>query len=264
MLTSEIGYGTSDGVFVNAVKFAQDALGEPFDATHKLRPEWVTALVKCGLAEGPINALYIKGSREANQWLIERRKNARKGGLVSQSKEKCAHPVLKQNNAPSSFARAPTDPLFSISLNTNTKDKELKASTKKTEKNLASSDDSKKESSPVSEFIAEFIRTHQNRFGEGSRPELGGRVLGMIKNLLNDQPLGRMKQLIQTYYQMEDPWFQKKGYDFGTFYSNIQKVSIALDTGTTSNLSHINWSQVFKEGNENDTLRISDSVGSTN
>ena len=48
---------------------------------------------------------------------------------------------------------------------------------------------------------------------------------------MSDQQLDRACDLIQVYLQMDDPWFVTKCHDFTTFVSNIQKVSLALDTG---------------------------------
>lgn len=80
-------------------------------------------------------------------------------------------------------------------------------------------------------FIGVFVKSYQARYGEKARPDLRGRVQGQIKRLLADLPLGRACELIQVYCQMNDAWFLTKAHDFGTFYENVGKVSLALDTG---------------------------------
>jgi hypothetical protein len=100
------------------------------------------------------------------------------------------------------------------------------------------------EPSGAGQFIATYVKAWQQRFGEKTRPALHGRTQGQIKALLKSVPLERACELIQVYFQMDEPWFKTKGYDFGSFIENLDKVGLALDTGQ-SQPGGINWAKVF-------------------
>jgi hypothetical protein len=83
----------------------------------------------------------------------------------------------------------------------------------------------------VSEFIAAYVRSFQVRYGNNTRPSFQGKTLGQIKRFLSETPLERAINLIEVYFQMDDPWFKTKAHDFTTFLENQNKIGIALDTG---------------------------------
>lgn len=86
----------------------------------------------------------------------------------------------------------------------------------------------------ASTFISKYIKAHQGRYGGKSRPNLTGKVQGQIKNLLKSISIDRAINLVEVYYQMDDAWFITKCHDFTTFVENLQKIGIALDTGSCS------------------------------
>jgi hypothetical protein len=105
----------------------------------------------------------------------------------------------------------------------------------------------KKKPSPTDEngvrtFIGVYVKSFQARYGDVSRPDLGGKVQGQIKTLLKGIPVERACSLIQVYLQMETPWFKTKGHDIGTFIQNINPISIALDTGEEQSASKPDFS----------------------
>lgn len=86
---------------------------------------------------------------------------------------------------------------------------------------------------PVNIFIGKYVEAFQRKFGDKARPVLTGKTQGQIKALVNMFPLEQAVNLIQVYFQMDDKWFQTKSYDFTTFVENIEKVSVALQTGVS-------------------------------
>jgi hypothetical protein len=88
--------------------------------------------------------------------------------------------------------------------------------------------------SPIGFFVANYVNAYQLRYGAKARPALGGKTQGQIKRFLQETPLERACQLIQTYLAMSDQWFITKAHDFGTFIENQSKVGLALDTGKTT------------------------------
>lgn len=79
--------------------------------------------------------------------------------------------------------------------------------------------------------LAAYVDAFQGRYGKQTRPDMGGRVQGLVKTLLKTYPTERLSMLVQAYLQMEDRWFVTKCHDFPTFYENIGKVGVCLDKG---------------------------------
>lgn len=80
------------------------------------------------------------------------------------------------------------------------------------------------------DFIATYVKCFQARY-KGARPEISGKTAGQVKSFLAKFPIDRAKLLIQIYLQMEDPWFVKKHHDLTTFFENLNKITVAMQTG---------------------------------
>lgn len=101
--------------------------------------------------------------------------------------------------------------------------------------------------SPGRVLISKYVDAFRRRYGEKTRPEITGKTAGQVGALLKSIPLARAIQLIQVYLQMDDPWFETKHHDFGTFVENLTKVGVALDTGKAP--GGVDWSKVFGSAN---------------
>ena len=98
----------------------------------------------------------------------------------------------------------------------------------------------------VRQFIEAYYDAYRLRFPNSQPMDLrDGRTIGAIKQFVKNFTAEQSKLLIQTYMKMEDPWFKNKCYDFQTFRSNLNKVSQAIDSGTTEDT--INWGRVFPD-----------------
>jgi hypothetical protein len=88
---------------------------------------------------------------------------------------------------------------------------------------------SPKKGSSNSKLIGEYIKAYQGRYK--ARPVIDGRTQGLVKKILTTVPEDQACDMVQAFVQMNDPWFIKKAHDFPTFYENLTKVSLALQTG---------------------------------
>lgn len=86
-----------------------------------------------------------------------------------------------------------------------------------------------KKGSSNSRLIAEYIKAYQGRYK--ARPVIDGRTQGLVKKILSAVSEDQACDLVQAFLQMNDPWFVKKAHDFPTFYENLTKISMALQTG---------------------------------
>lgn len=188
-------------------------------------------MLKLGLIERRQEGIYVRGSEEQFAWLIQKSKAGKKSGISRGSRQlkEITHLEGTATNGegtatnlftPSSLLSSPSSLLSS--LKTKTKGKELKASR------------SVEPSPSASVFIASYVKAYQKTYGKKSRPQITGKLAGQIKNLLKTVPMDRACELIQVYCQMNDPWFKTKCHDFGTFLENLNKVSLALDTGQSN------------------------------
>lgn len=95
-------------------------------------------------------------------------------------------------------------------------------------------------------FVAAYVKAYQVKFPAGRPEDLSdGKVRGQILNWIKDYSLERAKQLIQVFFQMDNKWFQQKGYDFMTFRNNLNLIGQALDSGVDPSGSKIDWEYVF-------------------
>lgn len=83
----------------------------------------------------------------------------------------------------------------------------------------------------VARLIATYVESFQKRYGPKARPDVSGKVRGLMQRLLKDYPIDRACELVQVYLQMEEPWFKTKCHDFVTFTENLSKVNVAHGTG---------------------------------
>jgi hypothetical protein len=84
-----------------------------------------------------------------------------------------------------------------------------------------------------------YFEAYQKRYGEKCRPDVGGKIQGVVKALLRDIPLNRACDLVQVYLQMDTKWFITKAHDIVTFKENLNVIGNALDTG--KNPGGVDW-----------------------
>lgn len=77
----------------------------------------------------------------------------------------------------------------------------------------------------VPRAVAAFVEGWQRKMGTSARPDVRGRVLGQIKDLVAHRSIDDVLQLIATYFEIDDPWFVKKAYDFSTLNENVGKIA---------------------------------------
>lgn len=185
------------------------------------------------------DGIYVRGSEKAFQWLFDKVSAGQKSAEARKEKfgtaqppkkkrpetpEQCSNTVQQTSNtaehartslllSPSSFLSSPNSNLISQNYS------------------VGDATTAHPADLSVSKFIGIYVKAFQRRFGNKARPDLSPKVQGQIKAFLKGRPIERSCDLIQTYFQMEDKWFQTKAYDFTTFTENIQKISISFDTG---------------------------------
>jgi hypothetical protein len=78
----------------------------------------------------------------------------------------------------------------------------------------------------LSQLVAAYVKGYQKRY-QGVRPDVGGKVRGEMARYLADIPVERACQLIETYCEMVDEFFDKRKHDFTTFACQQNKVLVA-------------------------------------
>ena len=190
---------------------------------QKLNP----ALIQSGLAIDRGDFIYIAGSEEQFAWLVQRQEAGKKGGpAAAKARLENIEEFPRRNTTEYDGSRPPSpspspSPSLTLSLNAFSKGK---GSTEV-------SPLPPRVQSEIGFFIARYVKAYQSRYGPKARPSLQGKTQGQIKRFLSETPFDRACNLIEVYCQMDDPWFKKKCHDFSTFVENLNKVSLALDTG---------------------------------
>jgi hypothetical protein len=79
----------------------------------------------------------------------------------------------------------------------------------------------------------DFIRCYCANFESyySTNPVIGRKEAGLAKNILKTISLDLAKELVQVYFQIDNPWFHKRNHDLATFSMNLSTVKIAHSTG---------------------------------
>lgn len=105
------------------------------------------------------------------------------------------------------------------------------------------------EGQKINVLIKCYIDSYKARYGQAARPDVSGRVQGLMKTLFRDYSLEKMTAIVQAFLQMDDEWFKKKAHDFPTLYENIGKVQTALNNGTGRAEDQSFWNKVQEKAN---------------
>lgn len=199
-------------------------------------------LIEVGLAERRAEGIYAKGTKEAFAWLFQCAEAGKHSGESRRKKggKKKTNDRSTAVNEPSTTVEVGSttvevpQPLYSSfsSLPSSLENHKNKKEESKGEL-TAQAPPLAHVQSPVAYFIASYVKAFQARYGPGCRPDLRGKVQGLVKTFVSEHPLERAVALIQVYCQLDGgrDWFKTKSHDFVTFIENLNQVSIALDTG---------------------------------
>lgn len=103
-----------------------------------------------------------------------------------------------------------------------------------TEQKMSIDADAAQSASPLkgssnSRLIAKYKTAYKARYN--AYPVIDVKTQGLVKTILRSMSEEQACDMVQAFVQMNDPWFVKKAHDFPTFYENLTKVSMALQTG---------------------------------
>jgi hypothetical protein len=200
-----------------------------------------TELIDTGLAKRVEKGIYLSGIEEQFAWWFQRQEAGKKGGDATAKKAKQKVATAKRRVATGKREEAgpkQNEPSYSSSFSFSSS-----SSSSDSESYSVGGEPANAEPplpvvlNPVGFFIGRYRQAYVSKYGPDAKLDLRGKVQGQIKTLLSDVPLERACALIEEYCRMNDSWFTNKGHDFGTFYENLSKVGLSLDTGRTFNRS---------------------------
>jgi hypothetical protein len=218
-------------------------------------PDELKPVIDVGLASISEYGIYVKGSDEELSFLDKMVKGASAGGKASAEQRRMkslenistlskgfqvsysySNSLIHENKKHTRFARESDAQSLVVS-----ETKEIQP----TDDELWDEVEKAQPKKNIRDFIAMYVRGYQSRF-PGQRPAdlYDPKVLGQIKNLLKTFPIAKASDLVQAYFQIDDPWFQKKGYSFLTFRENLNKIDQALASGSPTNAA-TNWAKIF-------------------
>lgn len=93
-------------------------------------------------------------------------------------------------------------------------------------------------SAPVQQFIAVYKDAFRTKFK--AEPVVVGMNAKAAKSIVQALGVDRAKRLAFAYVTMNDPFFLTKQHDLVTMYGNLQKISVALETGKVTTRAEIN------------------------
>lgn len=174
-------------------------------------------VIKCGLAVIEDNYVRVRGADEHFAWLLQCQTAGRKSSI-----KRAAKRATTVEGSSTTVEGSPTSSSFSFSSSSSFS-KEKENTSKKTLRVKSAT----AASPPIGFVIGEYKRLFETKYG--SKPDLSGKPIGQIKNLLKTISAERLVGLIETYLAMDDDWIKRRCHDFGTFVMSLQKVGVEYD-----------------------------------
>lgn len=202
--------------------------------------EFHEALLGCHLASLGEDGVYVRGSSEYLEWVLEEKQKRIAGGKKSAQRPRnekgqlLPKAAVEPSKDPSELqveskigpSESNNAQVSGSSSSSRSKNNTLKAKRDRLPTEVS-------QTVEIGRFIKAYIKAFQAipGYGENARPDLSPKILGEMQRYLKGAPIDRACELIQVFCQMDDDWFKKKAYDFTTFTNNLSKVGVALDTG---------------------------------
>jgi hypothetical protein len=92
---------------------------------------------------------------------------------------------------------------------------------------------------PGQQIIAFYCEQYKER-GLGSRPVIEPKDATRLKGIVKSQGVERMKQLLTTYFGMQDSFFVQRNWDLFTFLNNLSRVATQMEKGRTVSRTEAN------------------------
>lgn len=208
-------------------------------AEIQLPPE----LIECCLAERTENNdVRMRGAEEHFSWWFQRQEAGKKGGRPSnENREKAAAKREKATaNRPLNDRKRVKPSSSSSFSSSNSKKEDLSERPLSLRDAVATHiplveiavppEPEPKARPPGQLFIATYMRAFREKYGV--YPPITGKDRGIVKRLVDEQPIDRLLLWIQGYFQVRDEWFKTKCHDLATFEQNLAKVAAAVDSGS--------------------------------
>lgn len=245
-LLLKIGFA-ADSAAVNMWRTAQEFWGKergliPKSVFDKL--EYAEELIAAGLADVREGSVYVRGSSEHLEWLIEKRELAReagkKGGAASAKAraEKYGSTVphnasndktSKQNRSNAEAESSEPKPSYSYSgSGSGSGSEDLGTLPSEGEKKRSG----KKPPPPgTSVVISAYCDAWKESYKSEKSPRVFGKDAGMLATLTNELGSETAVLYVQAYLQMPDTWFLTKRHDVPTLMANINAITQYIETG---------------------------------
>jgi len=202
MLIVELGL-EADSAMLNAIRLSQMNNGESFDARGVMPERWIQALGKVGLAIGTSESLYVKGSKEFNEWIRLQRANASKGGKALRNKNNELQQAVAKRTVPTAMPSSSSSSSSSTSTSTSTSSSKRYAvgePIQDTQKTILVKN--------------EFLESYKKEFGH-DYPGWGAKENSQASSWLRSVPIAKAIDLCRLYPKWNDPWVTKQGHPFG-------------------------------------------------
>jgi len=239
----------ADGLAVRMWRVAQEFWGR-----NELVPKhiWQTIqanskLIQANLAEEREGGIYVRGSSQYLDWVVERRAAARVGGKKSAKRPRDSKGRLLKSSANPEKSSKQTPSEVQV------KSKRLQASDSGSgsgsdsdsgEKRIlsefctSSSDALQKEMAVVpsgrrenktQKIIAAYCELFKSRYG--SRAELNGKQSGMLASLVKSRSLDAAQNLLENYFALPDAYLVQRCHPVELIHTNMNRITVFRDTG---------------------------------
>jgi len=201
--------------------------------------------IKIGLVIEKEGGFYLSGSEKHFEWFHIAIKASSRGGKrsaeVRAEKYGTALPINATNNRSASEVpsevkpkshfglepkchRSETEPSSLFPLSSSSLTTKLNTNTKK----------GKKAESTIPDGMDHVISSYCNAFKSRYKvnPLMTPKDIAQVRQIIKSVGYDRAITAVQVYCQMDDPWFKKKNHDLQTLIGNMQKVLVALNTGS--------------------------------
>lgn len=258
-----------DEVMANGLAVMMWRVAQEFWAKGELVPKhiWATVqanskLIQANLAEERKDGIYVRGSSQYLDWVVERRKAAQAGGQKSAQRPRDSKGRLVKTSKQSPSKTQVTSKRIQASGSGSFSGSDSGSSKKRILSEFyASSDEAALEVVPESfpvpanktktqSIIATYCELFKTKYG--STAEINGKQAGMLGALVKSRSLEKATNLLENYFSLPDAYLVQRCHPVEMIHANMNRITVFRDTGrviTKAQAHEVDKNQAWAQDN---------------
>jgi hypothetical protein len=219
----------ADGLAIRAWRVAQEFWGRG----QRLIPreifmtiEAAPKLIQAGLAEEREDSIYVKGSSQYHDWMLEKRKAAAAGGKKSAQRPRDAKGRLQKTPK----QKPSTSPSESKCVQASSSSSSSSSDSSSDSSEFALPAEAPRQELPVHQLLTKYADLFKERYH--TSPHIAGKEAGIAKRILKGMSLAKAEVYLEAFFQLPDSWLVKSRHPISSFESKLNEIVVFANTGS--------------------------------